>query len=70
MHDGSFDTLDDVVDFYSNGARQNPDIDPVLRQLNLSNKEKKQLVAFLRALSGTIQGGIPRRNRGAASRSR
>jgi cytochrome c peroxidase len=30
MHDGSLATLEDVVDFYSEGARQNPTLDPLI----------------------------------------
>ncbi len=57
MHDGSLKTLEDVVDFYNNGGRVK-DTDPVsaflsggIRPLNLSDKQKKDLVAFLKALT-------------------
>ena len=57
MHDGSLETLEDVVDFYNNGGRVK-DTDPVsaflsggIRPLDLSNGQKKDLVAFLRALT-------------------
>ncbi len=58
MHDGSLATLKDVVDYYSDGGRPNPDLDRDLRRLSLSDDEKAQLVAFLHALSGSIQEGI------------
>ena len=32
MHDGSIATLEDVVDFYTDGGRQNPYLDPALRE--------------------------------------
>ncbi|MBI1874164.1 MAG: c-type cytochrome, partial [Acidobacteria bacterium] len=51
MHDGSLATLDAVVDFYSDGGRQNPGIDPEIHPLHLSVEEKQALVAFLRSLS-------------------
>lgn len=57
MHDGSQKTLEDMVNFYNNGGRVNPD-DPLtpflsggIRPLNLSDQQKKDLVAFLKALT-------------------
>jgi cytochrome c peroxidase len=32
MHDGSIPTLEKVVDFYDNGGRSNPSIDPEIHQ--------------------------------------
>lgn len=57
MHDGSFARLEDVVQFYSDGGRPNPNLDPEIRPLHLSPSEQHALVAFLRSLSGTIQEG-------------
>src|SRR5205814_9813734 len=57
MHDGSLPTLEAVVDFYSDGGRLNPNIDPDLHPLHLSTEEKAAPVAFLTSLSGTIQEG-------------
>ncbi|MEQ1903235.1 MAG: cytochrome c peroxidase [Pirellulaceae bacterium] len=52
MHDGSLKTLEDVVEFYSRGGSpKDPSLDPKLKPLNLTDAEKKQLVAFLKALS-------------------
>ncbi len=57
MHDGSLKTLDDVVNFYNNGGRLK-ETDPLsgflsggIRPLNLSEQQKKDLVAFLKALT-------------------
>ncbi len=57
MHDGSLKTLEDVVNFYNNGGRLK-DTDPLsdflsggIRPLQLSEAEKKDLVAFLQALT-------------------
>ena len=47
MHDGSLKTLDDVVDFYSEGGRPNPDLDPQIQPRRFSPEEKWALVAFL-----------------------
>ena len=52
MHDGSISTLDEVVDFYDQGGRVNPFLDPEVRPLRLNELEKHALVAFLRSLSG------------------
>ena len=58
MHDGSLATLDDVAEFYSNGARRNPDIDAEIRATNFTAEEKRSLLAFLRSLSGEIHEGM------------
>ena len=53
MHDGSLMTLEDVVEFYDRGGEQNPLLDPQLTPLGLSASEKQDLVAFLKALTGS-----------------
>ena len=58
MHDGSMATLEDVIDFYSDGGRRNPNLDEALRPLRLSNQEKASLIAFLRSLSGSVREGF------------
>jgi len=55
MHDGSLATLEDVVEFYSQGGRANPDLDAEIRPRNFSPEEKLALVAFLQALTGRVQ---------------
>ena len=57
MHDGSLPTLESVVDFYDAGGRTNPSLDPEIRPLGLNPDEKRQLVSFLRALSGEVRYG-------------
>ena len=57
MHDGSLATLKDVIDFYSEGGRENPSLDPEIRVLKLTGDEKAALVAFLRSLSGELSDG-------------
>ena len=54
MHDGTFRTLAQVVDFYDRGGGKSrfATKDPLLVPLHLKASEKKDLVAFLRALSG------------------
>jgi cytochrome c peroxidase len=57
MHDGSLRTLEDVVEFYDSGGRPNPYLDSEVLRLGLSREEKTALVAFLKALSGTVVEG-------------
>ena len=58
MHDGSLATLAKVIDFYNRGGNPNPHLDPELHPLRLTPQEKQALLAFLRALNGTVQDGI------------
>jgi cytochrome c peroxidase len=58
MHDGSLATLDDVVEFYSEGGRPNPNLDPEIRPRKFSAEEKRALRAFLRALTGRLRAGL------------
>jgi cytochrome c peroxidase len=55
MHDGSFASLEQVIDYYDRGGQKNPGLDSRLRPLHLSASEKQDLLAFLRALTGRIQ---------------
>ena len=57
MHDGSLATLEDVVDFYTDGGRPNPFLDRDLRPLRLTADEKTAVVAFLRSLTGVVSDG-------------
>lgn len=58
MHDGSLATLADVINFYDQGGKPHPRLDPEMRRLNLSTEEKRALVEFLSALNGTIRDGL------------
>jgi cytochrome c peroxidase len=51
MHDGSMQTLWDVVDHYNKGGEANPYLDGGIEPLNLSEKEVDQMVAFLFGLT-------------------
>lgn len=52
MHDGRLATLEDVVEFYSQGGSpQDPTLDSKLKPLNLSAADKHNLVEYLKALS-------------------
>ncbi len=54
MHDGSEDTLEAVVEYYARGGNPNPFLDPEMRKLTLTDQEKKDLVEFMKALTGTV----------------
>jgi len=57
MHDGRFKTLEEVVEHYNSGIKNNPNLDMTLRdgsmpmKLNLSNYDKEALVSFLKTLT-------------------
>ena len=57
MHNGSLPTLEAVVEFYDRGGRPNPQLDKEIVPLKLSAADKAALVAFLKALTGTITEG-------------
>jgi cytochrome c peroxidase len=57
MHDGSLATLEDVIEFYSEGGRKNPYLDPAIKPINLTPPEKLALVAFLKTLTGQVREG-------------
>ncbi|WP_193787275.1 cytochrome-c peroxidase [Lacinutrix himadriensis] len=56
MHDGRFNTLEEVINHYSEGLQDSPTIDPLMKKVNqggvqLSNSDKADLKAFLLSLS-------------------
>lgn len=53
MHDGRFSTLEEVIEFYSSGIQNNPDLTAPLRPggIGLTETEKSNLLAFLETLS-------------------
>jgi cytochrome c peroxidase len=52
MHNGVFETLEDVIDFYDDGGGDAANRSPLLEPLNLTEDEKFDLLEFLEALSG------------------
>jgi cytochrome c peroxidase len=55
MHDGRFQTLEEVLDFYDSGVQQHPTIDPLMSHharmgSKLTENEKIQIIAFLKCL--------------------
>jgi len=58
MHDGRFATLDEVLNHYSHGIANHPNLDSKLRdangsplQMNISGEEKTAIIAFLNTLT-------------------
>ena len=53
MHNGSYRTLEEVVDHYDRGGDSRANLSPNIKPLGLSPGEKADLVAFMKALTGT-----------------
>jgi cytochrome c peroxidase len=52
MHDGRYDTLEQVLDHYDHGVVASPALDPLLaRGIALSQKERQDLLSFLNTLT-------------------
>jgi len=65
MHDGRFETLEEVIEHYSSGIQDHPNLSPQLtedpncwgcsgspaRQRNFSETQKRALIAFLETLT-------------------
>jgi cytochrome c peroxidase len=54
LHDGSAKTLMDVMDVYNMGGTPNAYLDPLVLPLNLTARERADLVAFMEALTGPV----------------
>lgn len=61
MHDGRFQTLDEVYDHYSEGVKKSPNLHSMLKdefgepvKLNLTKEEREALTAFLGTLTDEI----------------
>ena len=52
MHDGSQKTLADTVEWYNRGGHPNANLSKDIRKLNLKDQDKKDLVEFMKALTG------------------
>lgn len=60
MHDGSERTLRAVIDFYAGGFIQRASLSPDIKRIDLSEEEKRDLVAFLETLtSDSATTGVP-----------
>lgn len=52
MHDGSMETLEEVVEHYVKGGTPNKNLSKDIFKLNLTDQEKKDLVEFMKACTG------------------
>lgn len=52
MHDGSLETLEEVIEFYDQGGVRDAGREPEIEPLGLTEQQKTDLIAFLEALSG------------------
>jgi len=55
MHDGRFQTLEEVIEFYNQGLLWSPQVDPLMHHINdggtqLTAQEKADLIAFIKTL--------------------
>jgi cytochrome c peroxidase len=55
MHNGSFATLAEVIEFFNQGGGDDPNKTVVIKPLGLSAEEKFALEAFLHSLTGSYQ---------------
>jgi len=51
MHDGSIKTLEEVIEYYDQGGKANPFLDPAIFPLHFTPQEKQDLLAFLKSLN-------------------
>ena len=52
MHDGSQKTLEEVVEWYAKGGHANDHLSDKVKKLDLTEQEKSDLVAYMKALTG------------------
>jgi len=51
MHDGSIETLEEVIDHYNSGGANHMHKNTLIQPMNLNEKEKGELLAFLQSLT-------------------
>jgi cytochrome c peroxidase len=54
MHDGSIQTLPEVIEFYNRGGQTNAYLSRTIQPLHLSPDEKADLLEFLKALDSSF----------------
>lgn len=60
MHNGIYKTLEEVVDHYDRGGDLKSGTDPNIKPLNLTDQEKKDLVEFMKSLTGDpVEVSVP-----------
>lgn len=51
MHDGSMDTLEEIIEHYANGGSNHPNKNDLIKGFEISEEEKNDLEEFLRSLT-------------------
>ena len=54
MHDGSMETLEEVVEWYAKGGFPNPTLSKDVKKLDLTAQDKQDLVAFMKACTSKL----------------
>lgn len=54
MHDGRFQTLEEVLDHYNSGGHGSPNKDPLIEPLGLTEEQKEDIIIFLHTLTDTF----------------
>tara|TARA_B100001057_G_scaffold495673_1_gene595259 strand:+ start:167 stop:1150 length:984 start_codon:yes stop_codon:yes gene_type:complete len=58
MHDGSIQTLEEVIDHYMKGGSSHPSKHPFIKPFSLDNSDRKNLVLFLKSLTDSSFAAI------------
>ncbi|MEM6726278.1 MAG: cytochrome c peroxidase [Bacteroidota bacterium] len=53
MHDGRFQTLEEVIDHYDSGGHYADNLDPLIFPIGLTEEQKGQILSFLHTLTDT-----------------
>jgi cytochrome c peroxidase len=59
MHNGVFQSLEEIIDFYDRGGGAVSGKSPLIHPLGLTAQEKRDLLAFLKALTGELPSLTP-----------
>ncbi len=54
MHDGATKTLEETVEIYNKGGHPNPHLSDKIKKLDLNDQQKKDLVSFMKSLTGSF----------------
>jgi len=54
MHDGRFNTLEEVIDHYATGGHWSESLNPNIQSFEISEEDKAKLVLFLKSLSDPV----------------
>ena len=70
MHDGRLKSLQDVVDFYAGEGNSNPYLDKEMRTIALTGQDRRDLVEFMKALTGDLPPNVgpPENDRGTQAK--